>query len=73
MKHEEILTALEEISDKHIKEAEKAPKKKRRMFLQKRFQSFFHPLTTRDIFSSAQRVFQNSQAETMFRAMPARR
>ena len=24
MKHEEILTALEEISDKHIKEAEKA-------------------------------------------------
>ena len=33
MKHEEILTALEEISDKHIKEAEKAPKKKRRMFL----------------------------------------
>ena len=28
MKHEEILTALEEISDKHIKEAEKAPKKR---------------------------------------------
>ncbi|MBQ8634486.1 MAG: hypothetical protein IJ420_12875 [Lachnospiraceae bacterium] len=33
MKHEEILTALEEISDKHIKEAEKAPKKKGRRFL----------------------------------------
>ena len=28
MKHEEILTALEEISDKHIKEAEVAPKKR---------------------------------------------
>lgn len=33
MKHEEILTALEEISDKHIKEAEKAPTKKGRRFL----------------------------------------
>jgi len=33
MKHEEILTALEEISDKHIKEAEKTPKKKGRRFL----------------------------------------
>ena len=33
MKHEEILTALEEISDKHIKEAERAPKKKKRTFL----------------------------------------
>ena len=33
MEHEEILTALEEISDKHIKEAEKAPKKKVRTFL----------------------------------------
>ena len=32
MEHEEILTALEEISDKHIKEAEKPPKKKRRTF-----------------------------------------
>jgi len=32
MKHEDILTALEEISDKHIKEAEKAPKKKGRTF-----------------------------------------
>ncbi len=32
MKREEILTALEEISDKHIEEAEKAPKKKRRIF-----------------------------------------
>ena len=30
MKHEEILTALEEISDKHIKEAEKPPKKKKK-------------------------------------------
>lgn len=33
MEHEEILTALEEISDKHIKEAENAPKKKKRTFL----------------------------------------
>ncbi len=33
MEHEEILTALEEISDKHIKEAEKAPRKKKRTFL----------------------------------------
>ena len=33
MRHEEILTALEEISDKHIKEAEVAPKKKKRIFL----------------------------------------
>ena len=33
MKHEEILTALEEISDKHIKEAEKPPKKRNRTFL----------------------------------------
>jgi len=34
MKHEEILTALEEISDKHIQEAEKPPKKKKmRTFL----------------------------------------
>jgi len=32
MKREEILTALEEISDKHIKEAEKAPKRKKRTF-----------------------------------------
>ena len=32
MKHEEILTALEEISDKHIQEAEKPPKKKKRTF-----------------------------------------
>ena len=32
MKYEEILTALEEISDKHIEEAEKAPTKKRRTF-----------------------------------------
>lgn len=31
MKHEEILTALEEISDKHIKEAEKAPKRRRKI------------------------------------------
>ena len=28
MKHEEILIALEEISDKHIQEAEKVPKKR---------------------------------------------
>ena len=34
MKHEEILTALEQISDKHINEAEKLPKKKKvRTFL----------------------------------------
>ena len=33
MKREEVLTALEEISDKHIKEAEKAPKKRKRTFL----------------------------------------
>lgn len=33
MKHEDILTALEEISDKHIMEAEKPPKKKKRTFL----------------------------------------
>lgn len=34
MKHEEILTALEQISDKHINEAEKPPKKKKvRTFL----------------------------------------
>jgi len=32
MKREEILVALEEISDKHIQEAEKAPKKKRKAF-----------------------------------------
>ena len=32
MKHEEILAALEEISDKHIKDAEKPPKKKTRYF-----------------------------------------
>lgn len=32
MKHEDILTALEEISDKHIKEAEKPPKKKMKIF-----------------------------------------
>ena len=30
MKYEDILTALEQISDKHIKEAEKSPKKKKR-------------------------------------------
>ena len=34
MKHEEILTALEEISDKHINEAEKAPKRKMKRFFQ---------------------------------------
>ena len=33
MKYEDILTALEQISDKHIKEAEKPPKKKKRTFL----------------------------------------
>ncbi len=33
MEREEILTALEEISDKHIKEAERPPKKKGRTFL----------------------------------------
>ena len=33
MKREEVLTALEEISDKHIKEAEKAPKRRKRTFL----------------------------------------
>ena len=32
MKREDILTALEEISDKHIKEAEKPPKKKVKLF-----------------------------------------
>lgn len=32
MEHEEILTALEEISDQHIKEAEKPPKKKAKTF-----------------------------------------
>ena len=32
MKHEEILTALEEISDKHINEAEKPPRRKKRTF-----------------------------------------
>ena len=32
MKHEDILTALEEISDKHIKEAENPPKKKKHTF-----------------------------------------
>ena len=31
MEHEEILTALEEISDTHIAEAEKPPKKKGRI------------------------------------------
>ena len=30
MKHEEILTALEEISDKHIKEAENPQRKRRK-------------------------------------------
>ena len=34
MKHEEILTALEEISDKHIEEAEKTPKRRKRKFFQ---------------------------------------
>ena len=34
MKREEILTALEEISDKHINEAEKAPKRKMKRFFQ---------------------------------------
>ena len=34
MKHEEILTALEEISDKHINEAEKAPRRKMKRFFQ---------------------------------------
>ena len=33
MKREDILTALEEISDKHIKEGELSPKKKTRIFL----------------------------------------
>ncbi|MBR5248449.1 MAG: hypothetical protein IKV27_05860, partial [Lachnospiraceae bacterium] len=33
MKRDEILTALDEISNKHIKEAEKPPKKKKRTFL----------------------------------------
>jgi serine protease inhibitor len=33
MKYEDILTVLEQISDKHIKEAEKPPKKKKRTFL----------------------------------------
>ena len=32
MKREDILIALEEISDKHIKEAEKPPKKKIKIF-----------------------------------------
>ena len=32
MKHEEILVALEEISDKHIEEAGKSPKRKKRVF-----------------------------------------
>ena len=32
MKYEEILTALEEISDKHIEEAKEPPKKKKRTF-----------------------------------------
>lgn len=32
MRHEKILTALEEISDKHIEEAENPPKKRRRTF-----------------------------------------
>ena len=34
MKREEILTALEEISDKHINEAEKAPRRKMKRFFQ---------------------------------------
>ena len=33
MRHENILTALEEISDKHIEEAENPPKKRKRTFL----------------------------------------
>lgn len=33
MRHEKILTALEEISDKHIEEAENPPKKRKRTFL----------------------------------------
>ena len=32
MKYEKILTALEEISDKHIEEAENPPKKRKRTF-----------------------------------------
>ena len=40
MKHEEILTALEEISDKHIQEAEKAEQvlQKQNRYLYLRFQ-----------------------------------
>jgi len=56
MKHEEILTALEEISDKHIKEAEKAPKKKRRMFLRIAVAAVLVIVVGTNVFSAPARI-----------------
>lgn len=63
MKHEEILTALEEISDKHIKEAEKAPKKKGRRFLRMAVAAVLVVVIGVNVLSAPMRISAKEVAE----------
>ena len=63
MKHEEILTALEEISDKHIKEAEKAPKKKVRRFLRMAVAAVLVVVIGVNVMSAPMRIRANTVAK----------
>ena len=63
MKHEEILTALEEISDKHIKETEKAPKKKGRRFLRMAVAAVLVIVIGVNVLSAPMRIRANTVAK----------
>ncbi len=63
MKREEILTALEEISDKHINEAEKAPKRKKRTFLKMAVAAALVIVVGVNALSAPMRIRANTVAE----------
>ena len=63
MKREDILVALEEITDKHIKEAEKAPKKKRRTFFRMAIAAVLVIVIGVNVLSAPMRIRANTVAE----------
>ena len=63
MKHEEILTALEEISDKHIQEAEKAPKRKTRNFFKMAVAAVLVVVIGVNVLSAPMRISANMVAK----------
>lgn len=63
MKHEDILTALEEISDKHILEAEKPPKKKKRTFWKMAVAAVLVVVIGVNVLSAPMRIRANTVAK----------